>query len=174
MAVGFVVVLFVIPPLTGQGSLITHPGQIEVGLPQLNNSRLAILIEKEAVPTLIPILLNFINIAPASWPFLVMTGVESDLVLRTSRQLQPHLQSGKLTLQALPDEDSIYSGRSKSKFLAGSPQFWDSLPEQAENLLMFESDSILCANSGIDIDSFLGFDTFPGGFAWVGAPWFSR
>lgn len=103
-----------------------------------------------------------------------MTGVESDLALRSSRLLQPHLASGKLSLRALPDEDSIYSGRSRGKFLAGSSAFWDSLPPRAESLLMFESDSVLCANSELEVDDFLGFDTFPGGFAWVGAPWFSR
>jgi len=174
VAVGFLVVVFIIPPFTGPGSALSDLQSVKYALPALNHSKLAILIEKEAVPTLIPVLLNFLTVVPEAWPFLVMTGVESDLALRASRQLAPHLRSGKLVLQSLPDEDAIYSGRTKGKFLAGSPAFWDSLPEQAESLLMFESDAILCANSELSIDDFLGFDTFPGGFAWVGAPWFSR
>lgn len=60
-----------IPPLVGPSSASPGARQIKVPLPALNHSRLAILIEKEAVPTLIPVLLNFLTIVPPAWPFLV-------------------------------------------------------------------------------------------------------
>lgn len=147
---------------------------IKVALPPLNTSRVAVMIEKEAKSNLVPVLFNFLRIVPEEWPFVVYTGVESHEVLSQAKLMAPFLDSGKLTLKPLPDEDSIYNSPTLSTFLASNSDFWDSLPREAEQVLVFDINSIMCSNAELNINDFLGFDVFPGGYAWLATPWSFR
>ncbi|KAM0746990.1 hypothetical protein T439DRAFT_383623, partial [Meredithblackwellia eburnea MCA 4105] len=137
--------------------------------PELDRSRLAVMIEKRNMPVLIPLVLNFLVKVPAHWPFQLWVGSENEPVLRESRLLQPFIASGRLNLTRLPDESLIFDGPSLSKFLT-SPWWWHQLAP-AHHILFFQTDSLICAHSNQTVDDFLGLDVFEGGYDWVGAPW---
>ena len=93
---------------------------------KLDQSKLAVLLEKRNEPVLAPILIDFIAKVPKPWPFQVWTEPATAEYLSTVAQLQPHLGSGKLTLKLLPNPDEIFDGNSLSAFMA-KPWWWEQL-----------------------------------------------
>lgn len=133
-------------------------------------SRLAVLIEHRDHPLLIPILQIFLSRTPSHWPFQVWFGNANEERLRTSPQLSPYIDSGRLLLRPFPENTyPIHDGTSLSRFLT-QPWFWEQLAP-AEHLLFFQLDSMLCGNSIRSLDEFLGLDKTSVGYDWVGAVW---
>lgn len=64
----------------------------------------------------------------------------------------------------------ITDGFSLSSYLI-LPTFWEALPSKAETLLFFQTDSIICAQSSMTLNDFLGLDKYDGGYDWLGAVW---
>lgn len=130
-------------------------------------SRLAVLIEHRDHPLLIPILQIFLSRTPSHWPFQVWFGNANEERLRTSPQLSPYIDSGRLLLRPFPENTyPIHDGTSLSRFLT-QPWFWEQLAP-AEHLLFFQLDSMLCGNSIRSLDEFLGLDKTSVGYDWVG------
>lgn len=80
-----------------------------------------------------------------------------------SASARNHITSGKLRLANIPSNMSTSSHEMISRFFTTS-WVYESLLVPAEWLLIFQTDSIFCANSVSTVDDFLGYD-------WVGAPW---
>ncbi|PHH77615.1 hypothetical protein CDD82_3444 [Ophiocordyceps australis] len=129
----------------------------------LNASKLALLIENRPLPVLAPLLLHFVAVLPPDWRFLFLGSDASLALLNASAPVRRRLGSGKLTLAPIPLNTSTAGPEMVSRFLT-DPWLYRVAAAPARWLLIFQTDSMLCANSRFHVDSFLAYD-------WVGAPW---
>ncbi|KAI1189610.1 hypothetical protein F5B17DRAFT_438746 [Nemania serpens] len=128
-----------------------------------NVSKVALLIESRALPALAPLLLHFIAVVPPDWRFRFMGSPESVAWLNRSRAVRSHVDAGKLDLTRIPTNMSTDGQEMISRFLT-TLWLYETVLRPAEWLLVFQTDSILCANSRQNLNDFLDYD-------WVGAPW---
>ncbi|KAH8154717.1 uncharacterized protein LAJ45_01248 [Morchella importuna] len=151
-----------------------------------NASKLALLIEDRPIAHLAPLLLHMITVVPPDWQFLFLGSPASITHLNHSHAIRHQILLGKLALTLIPPRANVTGQEALSQTLT-SAWFWKWLGgaerwqweeqwvddvdgeaggrrAQVEWVLMFQSDSILCANSGVSLDEWLLYD-------WVGAPW---
>lgn len=130
-----------------------------------------------------------ISVVPPDWRFVFLGSAESVAFLNNSLPVQMQAQNGKLDLRELPGSFSSKGQEPLSQTLTtlafwqwlGGKDTWDwkdpyvdGLREgpggtrerrpQVEWVLVFQTDSILCANSKASLNDWLHYD-------WVGAPW---
>lgn len=109
---------------------------------QLNMTKVATLMETRALPHLIPLLVNFLSVAPPDWPFVIWTGVANHQLLLDAPVLQKDLKSGRLNLTMLnlnEYTESQHDTGTLSDFLAGKTYFWNSFHPEAEWMLFFQA-----------------------------------
>ncbi|KAK4705790.1 hypothetical protein P7C70_g402, partial [Phenoliferia sp. Uapishka_3] len=148
--------------------LLAHPPPL-----YFDPDKVAVIIEKRNLPTLLTVLSTFIARTPPEWPFQIWHGKENEFALRNSHILKDYIATGKLTLVQLPNEDAVYDGRSLSRFLT-LPDFWEALAP-AKHIFFFQADTVICARSNATVNDFLGLDVYPeSGYDWVGAQWWFR
>jgi hypothetical protein len=142
------------------------------------------------MPHLAPLLLHMISVVPPDWRFLFVGSRESIDLVNASLPVQMHERNGKLDLVELPERATV-KGQEELSVVMTSTWFWewlggkkswdwtdpylDEMVEgsngkkqrrpQVEWMLVFQTDSIMCANAKIGLNEFLEFD-------WVGAPWY--
>lgn len=118
----------------------------------------------------VPLLLHMTQVVPPEWRFLFVATDEIIESVNTSSPVRRMVNTGKLRLQdinrfstgwgrTLPDINEIYSR------ILTNLTFYDEQLPQVENLLVFKSSSIICANSNKTVNDFIDYD-------WVGAPWY--
>jgi hypothetical protein len=129
----------------------------------LNVSKVALLIENRALPSLAPLLLHFISVVPPDWRFRFMGSPESVAFVNKSHAVRSQVNSGKLDLTYIPTNMSTNGQEMISRFLTNL-WLYETVLRPAEWLLVFQTDSILCANSRQNLNDYLDYD-------WVGAPW---
>lgn len=164
-----------------------HPSPLPPPRP-FNDSKVALLIEDRPVAHLAPLLLHMISVVPSDWRFVFLGGAESVALLNRSRAVRAQVGCGKLDLRELPAAFSVKGQEPISQTLT-SLAFWRWLGgretwswqdpyveeedvgvsgagrrHQVEWVLLFQTDSILCANSQASLNDWLQYD-------WVGAPW---
>ncbi|KAJ9144033.1 hypothetical protein NKR19_g6572 [Coniochaeta hoffmannii] len=130
---------------------------------KFNESKVALLIENRINPILAPLMLHFISVVPPDWRFRFMGSVDSVEYLNKSMAIREHVAAGKLDLTYIPANMSTGSQEEISRFLTNL-WLYEVVLQPAEWLLVFQTDSILCANSRQTLNDYLEFD-------WVGAPW---
>jgi hypothetical protein len=130
---------------------------------QFNQSKVALLIENRVNPILSPLLLHFMSVVPPDWRFRFMGSSESVAAVNTSRAIRQHVASGKLDLTYIPANMTTGSQEEISRFLT-TLWLYETVLQPAEWLLVFQTDSMLCANSRQSLNNWLEYD-------WVGAPW---
>ncbi|KAK3333985.1 hypothetical protein B0T19DRAFT_355085 [Cercophora scortea] len=130
---------------------------------KFNESKVALLIENRANPILAPLMLHFISVVPPDWRFRFMGSFESVEYLNQSVAIRSQVAAGKLDLTYIPANMTTASGEEISRFLT-TLWLYEVVLQPAEWLLIFQTDSILCANSRQTINDYLEYD-------WVGAPW---
>ncbi|KAK1826952.1 hypothetical protein QBC39DRAFT_421801 [Podospora conica] len=130
---------------------------------KFNSSRLALLIENRPSPVLSPLMLHFISVVPPDWTFRFMGSPTSVAHLNSSVAIRAHVATGKLQLTHIPANMTTNSQEEISRFLTNL-WLWESVLAPAEHVLVFQTDSILCANSRRTLNDFLDYD-------YVGAPW---
>ncbi len=128
-----------------------------------NASKVALLIENRVNPILAPLMLHFMSVVPPDWRFRFMGSLESVEYLNTSRAIRNHVASGKLDLTYIPANMTTGSQEKISRFLTNL-WVYETVLQPAEWLLIFQTDSMLCANSRQSLNNWLDYD-------WVGAPW---
>ncbi|KAI9049514.1 hypothetical protein LZ554_006543 [Drepanopeziza brunnea f. sp. 'monogermtubi'] len=128
-----------------------------------NSSKVALLIENRPIPILAPLMLHFISVVPPDWRFRFMGSLESVEILNSSRAIRNQVASGKLDLTYIPANMTTGSQEEISRFLT-TLWLYETVLQPAEWLLVFQTDSMLCANSRQSLNSWLDYD-------WVGAPW---
>ncbi|KAM0272541.1 hypothetical protein ACHAQH_008677 [Verticillium albo-atrum] len=128
-----------------------------------NHSKVALLIENRSNPILAPLMLHFMAVVPPDWRFRFMGSEESVAHISQSMAIREHVDSGKLDLTYIPSNMSTAGQEMISRFLT-TLWLYETVLRPAEWLLVFQTDSILCANSRHNINDFLEYD-------WIGAPW---
>ncbi|KAI1757779.1 hypothetical protein F4782DRAFT_546892 [Xylaria castorea] len=144
-------------------SSTTTPSSFRPQDSPFNVSKVALLIENRALPHLAPLLLHFIAVVPPDWRFRFMGSLESVAALNGSYAVRAQVASGKLDLTYIPGNMSTDGQEMISRFLTNL-WLYETVLRPAEWLLLFQTDSILCANSRQNLNNFLDYD-------WVGAPW---
>ncbi|KAK4178107.1 hypothetical protein QBC36DRAFT_325619 [Triangularia setosa] len=131
--------------------------------PASNKIFKAVLIETSLTsPSLIPIILHFSSVLPAHWSLVIFTS-PNNFTLPHSVAFRNLLSSKRLDIRFLPKNVTLTNSASVSTFLASSYGWlWKELLD-AERVLLFQLDSIICANSIATIDDFVKWD-------FVGAP----
>ncbi|GAB1320515.1 hypothetical protein MFIFM68171_10725 [Madurella fahalii] len=137
--------------------------QLALQSSKLNASKLALLIEDRPQPILAPLMLHFISVVPPDWKFRFMGSPRSLAHINQSVAIREQVARGKLDLAPIPANLSTGSQEAISGFLT-TLWLYETLLAPAEWLLVFQTDSVLCANSRRSLNDFLQYD-------WVGAPW---
>ncbi|RYP06418.1 hypothetical protein DL764_003154 [Monosporascus ibericus] len=128
-----------------------------------NESKVALLIENRADPILAPLMLHFMSVVPPDWRFRFMGSTESVEHINQSVAIRQQVSAGKLDLTYIPSNVSTAGQEMISRFLTDL-WLYETALRPAEWLLVFQTDSILCANSRQTLNDYLEYD-------WVGAPW---
>ena len=128
-----------------------------------NESKLALIIESRPLAHLTPLLLHMISVVPSDWQFLFLGSPESLNRTNTSNAIRLHQATGKLKLREAPDVGHIHEQAKVDRMLTNLT-FYERYVDPAEWLLLFHSDSILCARSDSTLDDWLGYD-------WIGGRW---
>ncbi|KAH0148815.1 hypothetical protein KCU67_g11302, partial [Aureobasidium melanogenum] len=125
--------------------------------------KVALLIENRPSPHLIPLLLHFTAVIPNDWRVRFMGSDESVASVNSSLAIQDQVNIGKMDLTYIPSNMSVAGTEQISTFLTN---LWvhETLLAPAEWLLVFQTDSMLCANSEQSLNDWLDYD-------YVGAPW---
>jgi hypothetical protein len=92
-----------------------------------------------------------------------MGSLESVESINGSRAIRNHVAAGKLDLTYIPANMTTGSQEEISRFLT-TLWLYEVVLQPAEWLLVFQTDSMLCANSRQSLNNWLEYD-------WVGAPW---
>jgi hypothetical protein len=129
---------------------------------QFNSSKVALLIEGRPIPHLVPQLLHMISVIPPDWRFKFIGTNKSVMSVSRSFATQYQVLSGKLDLVVLPKPWHVDSKEDVYRLLTDI-RFYNEHLSEVEWMLKFESDSIMCANSGDTLDDWLHYD-------WAGAP----
>ena len=123
----------------------------------------AVIIEPFLQPNLVPVMLHFASVLGSTrsrWPVVLFTREES-WTTPESIPFQRALRDQRIHVRPLPSDQDFKSRTAVSNFLAG-PWLWERLAS-ANRVLLFQLDSILCANANATVDDFLQYDM-------VGAP----
>ncbi|TVY18062.1 hypothetical protein LARI1_G003680 [Lachnellula arida] len=128
-----------------------------------NTSKVALLVENRVDPILTPLLIHFMSVVPPDWRFRFMGSIESVDYVNQSSAIRGHVKSGKLDLTYIPENMTTGSQEEISRFLT-TLWLYETVLHPAEWLLVFQTDSMLCANSRQSLNNWLEYD-------WVGAPW---
>ncbi|KAL8833363.1 MAG: hypothetical protein Q9170_004316 [Blastenia crenularia] len=131
--------------------------------PKYDVTKVALLIENRPEGMLAPHMLHMISVIPPDWKAQFMGSDESLAYINSSRAIQYQVSIGKLDLTHIPNNMSVAGQEEISQFLT-TLWVYDTLLKPAENLLVFQTDSILCSQSGKSLNDWLDYD-------WVGAPW---
>ena len=128
-----------------------------LGLPKTTN--VAAIIEDRPLSNLVPLLLHFATVLGPEWP-IVFFAAENSL-FNTSIPFRRAVDAGRIQIRSLPP-DTHFENHAAVSDLLTTPWFWEELAP-AGHVLLFQADSILCANSDSRVEDFLEYD-------FVGAP----
>lgn len=96
-----------------------------------------------------------------SWPIYVYTNQEGIDAFSTSATMKWAVSSRQISLFSLPEGVTFPNVDEYSAFMT-SRWIWDAVAP-AENIFIFQADSILCSNAPMSVDDFLDWD-------FIGAP----
>lgn len=108
-------------------------------------------------------MLHFMTVVPPDWRFRFMGSEASVNLVNSSRAVRDQVTAGKLDLTYIPSNMTTGSQEEISRFLTNL-WLYETVLQPAEWLLVFQTDSVLCANSRQSLNNYLEYD-------WVGAPW---
>lgn len=123
-----------------------------------NSTKAAVIIETRPLENLVPLILHFSSVLGPEWPVILYTSMDHMI---DSAALRYAMGGGRVVIRYLPEGLKFETHFDVSKFLTET-WFWDQLAP-ADNVLLFQADSIICANSQKRVDDFLEWDL-------IGAP----
>lgn len=134
----------------------------------LNWTKVATAIETRDSVVLIPVLQSWLANMPRDWPFVIWTGRDNHKLLTEAVVFQDEIKSGRLNFTRIDITGSAYRPNPQepstlSDLLANTDWFWTQYHVDAEWMMFFQFDSVLCSRSDQTADDWLGYD-------WVGAP----
>jgi hypothetical protein len=122
-------------------------------------------METRPLPFLPALLSHFISVLEPAWTFRFVGSPTAIALIASSRALSHHIKSGKLILTEIPPKYPITSQETISATLT-SLEFYKDFLAPAEWLLVFQSDSIICAASNHSVEDWVSEN-----YTWLGAPW---
>ncbi|KAL2074162.1 hypothetical protein VTL71DRAFT_7940 [Oculimacula yallundae] len=125
------------------------------------SNKAAVIVETRFRTNLIPLILHYSSVLGPSWPILIYTAPESVGMFATSAALARYVKTGHVQVRLLPQTTLLTNSESVNRFMT-DPWFWEDL-DPIEHVLIFQSDSMLCANAARSVDDFFEYDM-------VGAP----
>lgn len=139
---------------------------IDPALIALDHTRVALLMETRPLPHLPALLAHMISVLPLDWTIRFMGSPSAIELMESSRSLSGFIQTGKLLLIDIPPDLPVTSQEGISQVYT-SASFYRDLLAPAEWLLVFQTDSILCAASEYSLNDWVDM-----GYDYVGAPWY--
>jgi hypothetical protein len=130
-----------------------------------DRTKLAFLVETRPLPHLPALFAHMTNLVPPEWTFKFMGSPTAIAFMRSSLLISRLEASGKLSIVPLPSNYTLSDRESISQMFT-DPHLYKNILAPAENLLVFQPDSIFCANAPTTLNDFLEWD-------WIGAPWSS-
>jgi hypothetical protein len=131
--------------------------------------KVAVIVETRPLQSLIPLILHFASVLGPEWPILFFTRASTVSTLSAfghgSQPFKRLVNSGQVKIIELPTDPYLGNYLGLSHFLA-SEWFWGQMGP-AEYMLNFQTDSILCANSGRQVEDFFGYDFVGAWHPWV-------
>jgi len=125
------------------------------------STKAAVIVETRFRTNLVPLILHFSGVLGPSWPILIYTSAESIGQFSSSAALGRYLRSGAIQIRLLPQTVLFTNSDSVNEFMT-EKWLWEDLAP-AEHILIFQSDSMLCANAARSVDDYFAYDL-------VGAP----
>ncbi|THV44613.1 hypothetical protein BGAL_0607g00070 [Botrytis galanthina] len=126
-----------------------------------SSNKVAVIIETRRSGNIIPLILHFSAVLGPTWPLIIYTSAENFGSFSTSAALLRHQHAGRIIVRSLAAGTWFYNWDSVSAFLT-TRWLWEDLAP-AEHILLFQSDSMLCANAARSVDDFMEYDL-------IGAP----
>ncbi|KUJ20189.1 uncharacterized protein LY89DRAFT_549666, partial [Mollisia scopiformis] len=124
-------------------------------------TKAAVIVETRFRTNLVPLILHFSSVLGPTWPILIYTSPESVGQFSSSAALARYLRMGIVQVRMLPQEVLFTNSDSVNAFMT-KKWLWEDLAP-AEHILIFQSDSMLCANAARSVDDYFQYD-------FVGAP----
>ncbi|TDZ17416.1 hypothetical protein Cob_v009469 [Colletotrichum orbiculare MAFF 240422] len=130
------------------------------------NNNVAVITESNpaAVPKLIPVILHFASVLGPDWPIVLLT-LQENWVLPDSIAFRQLVDTRRVIIMFLPPDTKFDSHKAVTYFFVR--RFFWQLFAPANRILIFQVDSILCAQSPRKIEEFLEWD-------FIGAPILKR
>jgi hypothetical protein len=156
------------PDATGTAKDVTVDGGTGVDYPvyKLDRTRVAMIIETRFTHHMPALLSSYINIVPPAWVVQLVGTPEAFENVKESASLKPYIKAGKLILTDLPLDKYPVAGQEALSSTLTSLTFYRDFLAPAEWLLVFQTDSCLCAASEQSLD-----DWVDKAYDFVGAPW---
>jgi hypothetical protein len=124
-------------------------------------TKAAVIIETRFRTNLVPLILHFGSVLGPTWPILIYTSAEAVGQFSTSAALARYLRTGIIQVRILPQTTLFTNSDSVNAFMT-QKWIWEDLAP-AEHILIFQSDSMLCANAARSVEDYFHYDL-------VGAP----
>jgi hypothetical protein len=121
-------------------------------------SKIAVIVEPRQHPLLVPIVQNFMQVLGEDWKIQIFHGTQNGDFIKTS-SLNDQIREGRIYLSEINVANLDIAGYNSLFFSTG---FWENL--LGENILIFQTDTVLCKASRLKVEDFLKYD-------YVGAPW---
>lgn len=129
--------------------------------PSLDSGKVATIIENRPLANLVPLILAFSAVLGPTWPIRIFHSPHNTRLFTGSPFITRLIESNQLSLGLLPPGLEFTSHEPVSAFFT-TPWIWENLAP-AKHVLIFQADSMLCANSHRTADDFLEYD-------FIGAP----
>jgi hypothetical protein len=114
----------------------------------------AAIIENGPLEKIVPLLLHFSSVLGPRWPIILFTSQD---IIPTSSAFHRAIDELRISVRFLPHSRVYVSNHQARSSTVTKTWFWEQLAP-AEHVLLFQSDSILCANSHHRIEDFLEYD----------------
>jgi hypothetical protein len=119
----------------------------------------AVIVEPRKHPALKFVLNNACENLSSAWQILVLRGKQNEDFVNSIIQEMPEKYRSRIKVDELPVDNLSIEEYNK---LLTSREFYDRIP--TDIFLIFQTDSLICKDSNIQIDEFFEYD-------YVGAPW---
>lgn len=133
----------------------------DIVLPMLPTiqDKVAVIIEDRPLNNLIPLVLHFASVLGPTWPVFIYTSTDRAINLTSSPSLSRW--SDQIGIRTLPEGTKFADHDSVSHLLTDAWIWHDLAP--SSHVLLFQADSVICANAPQSVDDFISYD-------FIGAP----
>ncbi|KAN0102641.1 hypothetical protein V8E51_010954 [Hyaloscypha variabilis] len=122
-------------------------------------NKVAVITDTQYTTRLIPLILHFHAVLGPEWPVIFYTSPETRTQTESpqgSAIWHRAVKAGRIQVRTIPAEFNLSSRNGVNLYLS-RPWLWEQLAP-AQHVLIFQADSILCANAHKTVDDFFEWD----------------